>query len=397
MDEPAWLPVILGSIGKQTYRNFSVVVCVNQPDAWWNDPGLSPACSNNAGSISLLGRIGDFPVEVIDRSSPGLGWKGKKHGAGWARKIVMDHISSIAQPDDIILSLDADTLFSENYFESVASTLSDYPQSTALFVPYYHPLPEDHKAARAILRYEIYMRYYLLNLLRIRSPYSFTALGSAMAIPVWAYDKVGGMTPKLSGEDFYFLQKLRKAGNLASWNGEKVFPAARFSSRVFFGTGPAMIRGATGDWESYPIYPYRLFDEIAESCNLFSELFIRTVETTVTGFLRKQSNEEDPFASMRKNSRETNQFVRACHEKFDGLRILQYLKQRHKTDKEAGKADSDEENLVDWLETFFPASGMRNIYEHKFSFTETSLGELDQVRDFLANEEERIRKKNPLI
>jgi len=417
MDEPEWLPVILSLIEQQTYRHFSVVVCVNQPEAWWVDPSRLSACKNNTQSLSLLENVSGFPVEVIDRSSRGAGWIGKRHGVGWARKTVMDQISRKAEPDDIILSLDADTLFSECYFESVAEAMSTHPHATALSIPYYHHLPDDQDAARAILRYEIYMRYYLLNLWRIKSPYAFTALGSAMAFPVWAYRKVRGMTPKLSGEDFYFLQKLRKAGKLINWNREKVFPAARFSSRVFFGTGPAMIRGSGGDWGSYPVYSYRLFDEIGESYSFFKEMYIRTLETPVTRILQEQTGEEDPFATLRRNSREMHQFIRACHEKFDGLRILQYLKKRHQ--EEGGQ---DEENLVDWLKTFYPeemislmldsgntepetrtgakrssAKPNANRDQKKFSFTDSSLEEIDQVRNFLVVEEDRVRKENPLF
>ena len=413
MDEPEWLPVFLQSIENQHYRNFSVEVCVNQPDAWWKDPSRSAICQNNAESLSLLNSVSGFPLEVIDRSSSGSGWTGKRHGVGWARKTVMDQISRKAEPADIILSLDADTLFSENYFESVAETVANFPDATALTVPYYHRLPEDQEAARAILRYEIYMRYYFLNLWRIRSPYAFTALGSAMAIPVWAYRKVGGMTPKLSGEDFYFLQKLRKSGKLICWNSEKVFPAARFSSRVFFGTGPAMIRGAEGNWDSYPIYATSLFDEIGESCIHFPEMYKRTVETRVTSFLRELTGEQDPFDSLRTNSREVHQFVRACHEKFDGLRILQYLKKRHQeerdNDEELSTNDSygtDGERLLEWLRFFFPSDtryakdeGRKTKDEgrKKLSFSLSSLNVLDQIRNFLAREEDRIRRENPLF
>ncbi|MFC2102334.1 glycosyltransferase [Bacteroidota bacterium] len=393
MDEPDWLPTLLSTIEKQNYPHFTVVVCVNQPDDWWREPSRIDCCERNDESLTLLNNYSGFNMVVIDRSSPGSGWSGKRHGVGWARKTVMDYISDHAEPTDIILSLDADTLFSENYFAAVAETLSTHPTAGALALPYYHHLPEDQDAARSILHYEIYMRYYLLNLLRIGSPYAFTALGSAMALPVWAYRKVGGMTPKLSGEDFYFLQKLRKAGSLICWNSEKVFPAARFSSRVFFGTGPAMIRGAGGDWSSYPIYPYELFNEIAESYTLFPEMYRQTIETPVVGFLRDLTGAEDPFATIRKNASEVKQFVRACHEKFDGLRILQYLKKRHQ--EEGG---TDEERLGEWMDVFYPKdTGYRMPDKKKFSFLHSSLEEINRVRDLLSQEEDRIRKQHPLL
>ncbi len=386
MDELDWMPATLEAISAQTFPNVSLIACVNQPESWWDDPAKRDACERNQRCLEQL-QAYPGAKEIIDRSTQGNGWQGKRHGVGWARKTIMDRIAELAQPDDIMVSLDADTQFNPDYLSSVIQTFKANPDAMALAVPYYHNLPDDPVAARAILRYEIYMRYYLLNLFRIDSPYAFSALGSAMACTVRAYHTVGGMTPKLSGEDFYFLQKLRKAGAIYSWNEEKVFPAARFSSRVFFGTGPAMIRGRVGDWNSYPIYSDGLFDEIGESCRLFPEMFQQTIDTPVTRFLSSLSGEMDPFASLRKNFKEPTRFVRACHEKFDGLRILQYIKQRHAEEK-----GSDEINLINWLERFYPQHPVSSIQDHKnFSFTESSIEELDQLRNFLADEEDKWR------
>jgi len=390
MDEAGGLPVILNLLKEQTFRDFTLVVCVNQPDGWWDDPEKSVICETNAHSLALLNSFREFRVEVIDCSSRGSGWRGRKHGVGWARKTVMDQISGEAASTDIILSLDADTVFCDRYLESVVESLITYPTAMALSIPYYHRLPDDPVAARAILRYEIYMRHYLLNLFRIGSPYAFTALGSAMAFPVWAYRKVGGMTPKLSGEDFYFLQKLRKGGALVCRNRETLYPEARFSSRVFFGTGPAMIRGARGDWGSYPIYSSGLFDDIGESYRRFPDAYAGQVETPVTGFLREMTGEADPFGALRKNATDEKQFVRACHEKFDGLRILQYLKQKQKTSRR-----SDEENLTGWFHRFYP--DFRFPLQKGFSFNESSLDMLDGIRNFLFREESRLREAYPLL
>ncbi len=392
MDELDWMPATLEAISAQIFPNVYVVACVNQPDEWWEDPERKEICKRNQLCLEQLHTY-HGSIEIIDRSTRGKGWHGKRHGVGWARKTIMERIAELAHPDDIILSLDADTHFTPEYFSSVVRTFTANPDAMALAVPYYHTLPEDPIAARAILRYEIYMRYYVLNLWRIGSPYSFSALGSAMACTVKAYRAVGGMTPKLSGEDFYFLQKLRKAGEILYWNEEKVFPAARFSSRVFFGTGPAMIRGREGDWSSYPIYSDKLFDEIEESYRLFPEMFQKRVDTPVTRFLATQTGEQDPFELLRKNFKEPQLFVRACHEKFDGLRILQYLKQRHKMEKK-----TDEENFLEWLDLFYSQdAGCLIPDKTKFSFAESSLDVLDQLRNFLVKEEDRCRMKNPLF
>ena len=388
MDEPDYLQRLLNCISVQSYDRFSLFVCVNQPDSWWTDPGKLAACENNELSLRLLHDFKDYKITIIDCSSKGGGWTGKRHGVGYARKTLMDQINAVAGPDDIIVSMDADSVFSENYLRSVAQNLYDHPGSAALSVPYFHKTPKDIDAARAMLRYEIYMRHYYLNLARIGCPYAFTALGSAMALPVWAYRTIGGMTPKLSGEDFYFLQKLRKYGQVLLWNGEMVYPEARFSDRVFFGTGPAMIRGAAGDWSSYPVYPWRYFDEILETYTILPQLYLQPVKTKVVRFLSVTFREEDPFQPLRLNHKDLEHFTRGFHEKFDGLRILQYLKTAKEKD-----LSTDEANLWEFLQRFYTQPELENldIDPESFSFTESPVDELEKIRMFLFQKEMEAR------
>ncbi|MCK5839711.1 MAG: glycosyltransferase, partial [Bacteroidales bacterium] len=237
LDEYEYIRNFIQCLSNQTYTDFKLVVCVNQPDDWWEDPDKTDICIGNQKTIQYLSGITAFAVEIIDRSSKGNGWTGKQYGVGWARKTIMDEINLEAFNNDIIVSLDADTEFNPGYLKSIVETFTHNIDSTALAIPYYHKLTNDEHADRAILRYEIYMRYYAVNMLRIDNSYAFTAIGSAMAIPVKAYRAVGGITPHYSGEDFYFLQKLKKYGSILNWNDEWVYPAARFSDRVFFGTG----------------------------------------------------------------------------------------------------------------------------------------------------------------
>ncbi len=77
----------------QTYQNFKLVICVNQPDDWWERENKLSICRNNTLSIEFLKKIKDLPIEIIDRSSRGKGWTGKDFGVGWARKTVMDYIN----------------------------------------------------------------------------------------------------------------------------------------------------------------------------------------------------------------------------------------------------------------------------------------------------------------
>lgn len=361
---------INSDIRNQTQKNFTLYICINQPDTYWStNPEI---CLNNQKSIEYIKKRFPKNTVIIDKSSKTKGWTGKNIGVGIARKTLMDFINDIAENEDIIISLDADTRFNSNYFQSILENFNQNPEIPAISVPYYHKLTDDEAANRAILRYEIYMRYYALNLKRIGSPYDFTALGSAIAVKVKTYRKIGGITPKKSGEDFYFLQKIIKYKAISNNNSEIVYPAARFSNRVFFGTGPAMIKGDSGDWSSYPIYSLKLFDKVKDLFILFTKLYNTSIKTDFDKYISVK--EEDPWEKLRQNSTTEAAFVKACHNRFDGLRTLQFLKDnQQKSDR------TDIENLFEFLDKFYP--------NHKFkkldSLLDYSIEDLDLFRNFL--------------
>jgi len=387
MNEMERLPLLIRAIMAQTVQDFRLVVCVNQPDSWWNEPEHKQICKENRLTINYLQSLGDKRIEIIDKSSPDKGWPEKGHGIGVARKCVMDHISHRAHAHDVIISMDADTVFGNEYFASVAENLRINPAAFAIAIPYYHKLTFNEELDRAILRYEIYMRAFAINMWRIRSPYCYTALGSAIAMPVWAYRAVGGMTPKLSGEDFYFLQKIVKTGRLIHWNTEIVYPATRLSDRVFFGTGPALIKGIAGDWSSYPVYNHRLFDQVSETYKLFGALFSNDLATPLDEFLVAKFGEL-PWKNLRRNFKTSAHFIRACHEKLDGLRILQFLKESQPPDEKVS-----EKSLVELLQLYqkqFPE--LISDLDTEVDFVLSSITNLDFIRDVLFEIEMHYRK-----
>lgn len=393
MNEADFLPYTIESLSNQSVQHQILWVCVNQPDHWWEDPDKVSICENNKRTLTYLSSLNMPGLVMIDKSSPGLGWSEKAFGVGQARKTIMDQINKHADPDDLLVSLDADTRIDRHYLEDVEKVFRKNPQAVALSNPYYHELTDDEQLDRAMLRYEIYMRHYAINMWRIGSPYSFTALGSAMALPIRSYRKVGGMTPKKSGEDFYFLQKLRKAGWVCCDNQSRVYPATRYSDRVFFGTGPALIKGSNGDWSSYPVYDHGLFDQIRQTYHLIPDLFKRDTETPLSPFLREQFGQEDPFAPLRQNASSLKQFSRAFHEKLDGLRLLQYLKRANVSDTR-----SDEERLAAFLSAIYP--GMLEKYFpgwdvnmlRSISFMESPIVLLNKMRNLLMDVETTYQK-----
>lgn len=384
-------------VNQKTDCKFEVFVCVNQTEITAISNKLSAFSpdiyEDNQKTIKYLQELKDIPLTIIDKSSRGYGMETEKSGVGWARKITMDAICQKAADEDLILSLDADTTFNENYFQSITDNFRKHNDAVAISIPYYHNLGSDETLNRAILRYEIYMRYYLINLLRIESPYAFTALGSAIALPVKAYNAIKGLTPKKSGEDFYFLQKLCKYGKVMIWNKEHVNPSSRFSDRVFFGTGPALIKGSKGDWESYPIYDYGLFDNINKTYALFPELFKKDTKTPMSEFIRQQFKDENIWHLLRKNNPDINKFIKACHIKIDGLRILQYLKSEQKK-----TLHSDEENLKEFLNKFYRDKlKQKDIDISELTFNKSKISELNEIRDLLADIENSQREEKLFI
>lgn len=349
LNESKELPELLKVIKSQDVKELLMVVCVNQYEHWWEDENHRAWCEDNQQSLQILKSEKELPIKIIDKSSKGNGWLRKKGGVGHARKVIMDWISDHAEEDDIIVSIDADTFYPVGYLSTMQRFFEQNKESWGVAVPYYHKLTGNEIQDKLILRYEIYMRCFLLNMIRINSPYAFTAIGSAMSFPVWAYRKAGGLTPVLSGEDFYFLQKLTKYGSVDLYIPTTAFPSSRFSERVVFGTGPALIRGNKGDWSGYPIYAPRFFDEVGKTFELFSELFLTNVPTPMDDFLKKQFRSSNIWNALRKNYKDKRNFVRACQNKIDGLRVLQYLRFRQSeenvSDEEALKECLERENL----------------------------------------------------
>lgn len=386
---------IIDDLLTQEDVDLHLVVCVNQPDEWWTNEKRVSICSDNQKTIDYILSLDDKRITIIDKSTRGKGWIGKRHGVGWARKVAMDLASELADDEDIIITADADTMYNPAYVKSVVDAFDQYPDSIAFSAPYYHPLTGDEITDKCMLRYEIYMRNYALNMLLIKNPYAFSAIGSGMACRAKTYRKVRGITPKMSGEDFYFIQKLRKAGEIIVNCDEIIFPGSRFSDRVYFGTGPAMIKGRAGDWSSYPIYKQDQFLEIKATFDRFGELFRENISTPMDTFLLNvmacnNNNINEIWNPLRENSLNEKSFIKAAIQKVDGLKILQYLKS---TEKDF--IEKNEFRLVQFLlQNFNPGveitDALHRILNKGFMLSEVK--DLNLVRDYMFVNERKLQK-----
>ncbi len=380
---------LLEALRRQTYRDFTLYCCVNQPepDATATSPArhsfsqeeLLSLRSNNQETLQLLQREKEIPIYIIDRSSPGNGWQGKQTGVGQARKLLFEAIAQ-AGDNELIVSLDADTTFPDDYLQCVHEEMNRHEEAFALAVPYYHPLGGDETTDRAMLRYELYMRHYMLNLLLIQSPYAFSALGSAMVFPMWAYRRVGGITPLQGGEDFYLMQKFAKCGTLLRHVESCVYPQGRVSHRVPFGTGPAIATGVEGIRSRYSFFPLEAYRQVEETFRLFPSLFERDCETPMSPFLRETLKTTDLWGPLRKNFPTREHFVHACIERVDGLRILQFLRRCQ------GRENDEMRTFLD----LFPLLHLDICSD--INFETSPIEQLNSIRDQLFEKENELRR-----
>jgi hypothetical protein len=195
----------------------------------------------------------------------------KHAGVGLARRIGMDlateRLLSLGRGTAPIVCLDADCTVAENYFVALERHFySAAPKSPACSIAFAHPLKEglSEDLAAGILRYELYLRYYVQGLRYAQLPCAFHTIGSSMAVRAGVYRAQGGMNRRKAGEDFYFLHKLMPLGGFTQINSTCVYPTARVSERVPFGTGKAMGEWLSAPNPAYPVYHPQSFAQIQQ-------------------------------------------------------------------------------------------------------------------------------------
>ncbi|MFA6291014.1 MAG: hypothetical protein WC637_04490 [Victivallales bacterium] len=220
-----------------------VILVINNPPP--DSAGSVAKFAENQETLRLL-RNSQFPCQKklnlswTDASSPGFEIN-PKEGVGAARKTGMDmalEFLDFEGDSPLIISLDADTLVEKNYLASIRKYFSANPAVAGATINFEHQPGRTPEEDAAVTSYELFMRYYVEGLRISQSPYAYHVLGSAMAFRAEDYVRAGGMRKRNGGEDFYFLQALRKTGAVGQIAETTVRPSSRASDRVPFGTGP---------------------------------------------------------------------------------------------------------------------------------------------------------------
>ncbi|HOP40809.1 MAG TPA: glycosyltransferase family A protein [Geobacteraceae bacterium] len=275
-------------------------------------------------------------VAWVDASSPGRELPARKGGVGLARKIGFDlalPLLDYTKSNPILVALDADTLVQPDYLPALVNHFRSASAGGAV-LPFRHQhgtAPLEH---RAICRYELFLRAYVLGLSLADSPYAFHTVGSAMACTAAAYAGMGGMNTRQAAEDFYFLQHLKKTSGVTEVAGTIVHPSARPSHRVPFGTGKSISRLLDHGEEAVLFHGPECFTILRDWLSLVANqldrggrsirLLAGGISPTLGEYL-DQAGFVDTWEKLQKNSRDQASLLAAFHSWFDGLRTLKLI------------------------------------------------------------------------
>jgi hypothetical protein len=263
-------------------------------------------------------------------------------GVGLARKIGFDIALRLHRSRRLtsrwLHSTDADVVLPRDYFERTAVVMR--PNAAGLVYPFSHRGEDDVALGRAVLLYEISLRYYVLGLAAAGSPYAHHTVGSTLAVDAIAYAKVRGVPKRTAAEDFYLLGKLAKIGPIVRLGGAGISLSGRVSRRVPFGTGPAVERIARQG--NFTLYHPRIFALLGVWLAAMSELTHASPSSAFSKLLAERCRKshldathllelaahptvETAFASARRHAKNAPKFQEHITTWFDAFRTLKLV------------------------------------------------------------------------
>ncbi len=278
-------------------------------------------------------------------------------GVGLARKSGMDEalrrLNLLEKPNGIIVSLDADTLVEANYLVEIENHFDRFPKHVGATISFQHQTEGlGEKQFKGILLYEKYLLYYKNALRFIGYPNPLFTVGSAFAVTAEGYIKRGGMTRRQAGEDFYFLQTLAQLGTVGEITTTSVYPSARESDRIPFGTGPAIAKWMNDETDLTQTYNFQafvdlklFFDQVENLFRIEREGFFELIEKlpgAICQFI-KTDNFWTEIEDLNQNCSSIDSFKTRFFHKFNAFKILKFMNFGHEFFYE--KANLDQQFL----------------------------------------------------
>lgn len=336
-----------------THRVLLVLV-INQPDSASPDsPSSGSPLSGREQEIHPLNRLlmahvlgsGELrwrsgPLSLVDLPCSGSGVlivdRFSEHplparqGVGLARKIAADLALGLIMGKQIaspwLFCTDADSLLPANYFDAVASA-----GGAAACTYHFSHLCDATDVGNATRCYEISLHHYVNGLKLAASPYAFHTVGSTIAVNSAHYAMVRGFPKRAGGEDFYLLNKLAKTGQVVALEQPVVGITPRISTRVPFGTGPAVERilAMENPGADFMLYNPRIFEELKQWLAIVPHLMDSDQPLQALSRESRQSllalGVEEALRHSRRQGKTLAGFVKHMNIWFDGFRTLKYV------------------------------------------------------------------------
>jgi hypothetical protein len=280
-------------------------------------------------------------IGFIDASTTGNEMPAKDGGVGFARKIGMDLALTLfnynSTQKKIIASLDADCIVEKNYISEIQQNFNSQNLSAA-FINFLHTPANDLNNNLAIICYEVFLRYYVLGLKYANSTFAFPTVGSTIVCDYKTYIKAEGMNKKKAAEDFYFMEKVAKITEIQKIDSTTVYPSARQSTRVPFGTGQRIIRFLSNIQNEYLVYSPQSFIILKKWLDVFNDHSVKSSEeyleqamkisTNLYNFLIEQKFQSN-WERIKANFKYPETIQRQKFFWFDGfktLKLIHYLR-----------------------------------------------------------------------
>lgn len=337
----------------KTYFDKSLVVFVNnnlesadekiKKDNYRSINLLRNIISKTTENDQLVNNIieSELNIGLVDASSSGYGLPEKDGGVGLARKIGMDLVLSIFDYNNkgknIILCTDADSKVEKNYISEVFNKVNKQ-NIKAGYVKFNHPIEGDIENQKAIVCYEIFLRYYVLGMQYSKSPYAIHTIGSTMLCDAETYVKIQGMNKRKAAEDFYFMEKLCKNVPIKYINTTSIYPSGRGSWRVPFGTGQRVNRFLSNEIDEYQLYSPESFEIVKKWMEVFNDENIKSSEfymeaaKIINPFLNKFLEQQnfikdwDKILNNNSNPKQINKQKLFWFDGFKTLKLIHFLR-----------------------------------------------------------------------
>lgn len=276
-------------------------------------------------------------LSFIDACSPGKEMDDKNAGVGLARKIGMDlaltKFDYLSLNKNIMICTDADCTVDSNFLIEITDDFNRNNYEAAA-VNFAHNISGNDSETKAIICYEIFLRYYVIGLSFAKSEYSFHTIGSTMICTPEAYVKVEGMNKYKAAEDFYFLEKLAKIYPIGEIKTTFVHPSKRASWRVPFGTGRSIERYLSNKRNEYQLYDPKSFVILKNWLEIYFDQSLldqqslikisRNIHPALHLFLNEQGFEKFIHRVLL-NNKNASEIDKQKHYWFDAFRTLKLI------------------------------------------------------------------------